>query len=120
MLDDCTLEEVGDVTFCSFEATVDVRPGLVVDCVVEDAVVRPLCIEFDWLPEGAEDVPLDAGADGVIGWPSKSVDDVDPDIEVGCVPDGIVGLVPGTSVDDVPDCISEDESDVGSVLEADC
>lgn len=82
--------------------------------------MRPLCNEVDWLLEGAEDVPLDAGPDGVIGCPSRSVDDVDPDIEVGCEPDGIVELVPGTRVDDLSGCIAEDESDVGSVLEADC
>ena len=74
MLDGCTLGEVGDVTFCPFEAVVDVTLGPVDDCVVEDAVGRGFGIEVDWLFESVEDVPFDTGPDGVVGCPSESPD----------------------------------------------
>ncbi|KAI7530817.1 hypothetical protein KC331_g14467 [Hortaea werneckii] len=111
VLDGCTLEELGDVAFCPFEAVVDVTLGPVDDCVVEDTVGRGFGIEVDWLLEGADDVLFDTGADGVIGCPSNS-DDVVTGTEEGCAPDEIVELVPGTRVDNPPDCISEDEIDV--------
>lgn len=111
MLDGCTLGEVGDVTFCPFEAVVDVTLGPVDDCVVEDAVGRGFGIEVDWLFESVEDVPFDTGPDGVVGCPSESPDDVVSGSEVGCAPDEIVELLPGTGVDDPPVCISEDEMD---------
>ncbi|KAI6978433.1 hypothetical protein KC329_g10419, partial [Hortaea werneckii] len=61
-----------------------------------DAVGGALLMELGCVFEDADDVPLDAEADGVIGCPSKSVDDVDPGTEVGCAPDEMVELVPGT------------------------